>query len=314
MMKKMICLNGKKGDAGLSFQQLLFALAEMLIGAFLILLLLQLVLSGSKNAEATIIATDISTTMRTASSYPYPIYLSHTSDLSKGAINIKQDSIRVDISKGTYTMPLRVIRGITIQEKNFFNPLSIPIISMRDKIFFSDEGVQIMICEKLYKFPAGKKFTILYEDQNIEEKQKLNQLQDGINLLYSVDEKKNQIKIINHEDEDSQKIKISFNQDNNRTTIIHNKLEHEHETFVCYMKNAFSNENYKEISQVQIINQPETKILEIQLPSNNYLNNYLTNQEFEEHRKKTNVRSQTDLMQNYAIMIYYALLEIVEKE
>jgi len=307
-------IKGKRGDAGLSMQQLLFALAEILIGIFLMILLLNMVISGSRNAEATLIATDFTTTLRTISSYPYAVYFAHTTNLSQGAINIKQDTIRVDILKGTHTAPLKIVKGITIQEKNFFNPKNIPIISLNNKIVFTDQEIQEMICKKLYKYPTQKTFTIIYEEQNQEEKQKLNQLKEGINLLQSRDAQKpeHHIKITDKEEPNSQIIKITMNKENNNTIITYNLVIHEHETFACYMKHAFENEKHKEISNTQIIQKPETNTIEIQLPSNEHLNNYLTKKEYEEHRITTNVRTQTDLMQNYAIMIYYTLLEIVE--
>ena len=314
MIKK---IKGKKGegDAGLSIQQVLFYASEIAIGALIIILSLQLIFASVRNSEATLVAKDFTTTLQTISSYPYAIYFSYTGDLSQGAIQIRENTIRADLAKGTHTAPLNVIRGIKIQEKDFFNPKHIPIISLRDKIMFTEDEVQEMICEKSYKFPPKQKFRLIYDEKNADEREKLKMLQDGINLLYQqdVDTKRNNIILINYEDENAQELRISFNQDTNQTTIIYNNIINEHEAFSCYAKNIFSNNNYKEISQLYIIG-TDTEKIEIKLPSVNHLQEFITHSKFEEKRQITRLNTNTALMQNYAIMIYYTLKETVELE
>lgn len=308
----MKIIKGKKADSGIILQKLMFYGAELFLIALIILSTIYLINNTTKNNEAKLIAQDLSALIKTSSSYPYVSYVSYSANISDGSISIQEDRIRVSTKRGISTAPLKLIKDMQIEEKFFVNPQGIPIITLRNQILFSGEELNEMICEQLRKYNYNKEFKIIYEHKNREEQQKLEQLKQGMMLIYgqNTDLKINKIIITETETENTQKIKISFNEEN-ETKIIYNPVHEEQETFICYIKNTLA-ELIKEEYSSLIIETEEIDTIQIQLPSNQHINNFLIKTEHEETRKNLNIRSQTDIMQKYAIYIYETLERITQ--
>ncbi len=303
-----------EGDAGLSIQQVLFYAAELAVGALIILLVLQLVFFSVRDAEAQVIARDFAATLKTMSVYPYTSYFFYPADLSAGSINIYEDRVRVNMDKGSHTAPLNLARGITVQERNFLNPQSIPIIKFGNEFFFSGEGLSEMNCDKTYKLQRGQNFFINYESESEQERQKLDELKKGIELIHSVERQRdsNRFQILNREGPDTIKITISFNTEEHNLLVFESSKK-EHEGFACYLREEFLKKD--------IANKPtlfsdfkESEDLELRIPSVNHLNNYLSNETFKEHREQKGTDSTTELMQTYAKAIYDALTKTIREQ
>lgn len=301
-------IKGKKGDAGLSTQQVLFYAAELAISAIIIILALQLMFSTVRGSEAQLVARDFVNTIQTMLSYPYAIYFLYPANLSTGSIDITKDNVRVYMNRGSFTAPLKLSRRMTIEETYFLNPKTLPIISFRDKIMFDNQEATELLCEKLYKLPRGQKFTIIYETNTIEEQKKANHLQTGLNILNP--ETNTKFKILEREDLNSQRIKISFGKEDT-TTIVHDASKKEQEMFFCYARKKLSTPQKLGISPLTT-EYTETETIQIILPSTDHLNQYLIKEEFKEHRQKNNIKTDIDLMQTYSIMIHEILKKIVE--
>lgn len=301
-MKKM---NKKgEGDAGLGIQQILFYVAELAVGAIIILLVLQMVFFSVRDAEAQIIARDFTATLKTMSVYPYTSYFFYPANLSKGSINIYEDSVRVNIEKGAYTAPIRLARGVIVEERNFLNPQSIPIIKFRNEFFFSGDDLSEINCDRMFKLQRGQKFFLIFESKNDDEKRKLLELKNGIDLIHAI-QGNNKVQIVNREESEAINIRISFNTEE-QNLLVYDSSTKEHEGFACYLREEFLRQEIAN-KPVLFLDYEESDEMKLKLPSANYLVDYLTNETFNEHRQNMRINSETDLMQTYAKTIYEAL-------
>lgn len=310
MIKKM----NKKGDGDpLSLQQVLFKAAEIAVGAFIIIVVITLLISSVRNSHSQQVSRDFASTLQTISAYPYTTYFVYTADLSDGAITIREDNVRVDLKRGSYTAPLRIPREVNVQEKHFYNPSAVPIISHGKEIFFSDENTAQITCETLYTLPFKTTFFIEYDATNQEQQTMLNQLKAGIERIHDIYARANTNHKLNIDDryrENAQQIKISFEEDAS-LKLVYDAAKKEHEMFACFARLKFTNKPLSDISffSTQF---KETNTIELRLPNIDRLREYITSEEYTEQRSETNIRTETDLIDVYSRTIYEILLKIVQ--
>ncbi len=302
-------IKNKKGSAGNTLQQIMFYAGELLAGIFVIIAAINLINAASQNAEAELIAGDVKYTLESLSTYPYTSYLSYAAGLTGTSVNINQDEVSVRTTRGNADTPLKIPGGRRVEEANFFNAQEIPMILMEGVIRFGDEQIKKIGCEKEFKFNPPKKFSIIYEYETVDERNKLDQVRIGINQLYKPDGENRAIsgiEILDRETEDSLNIIIKINPETSNTIIKYDSEQEGHKTFACYAQQLLRQE-FQTFTRLQEVEERNTNIT-IYLPNEIYLKEFVENEEYEEDRENLRITTTTGLMQEYSKIIFNEII------
>lgn len=230
----MKLFKNKKGDVGGTGQQQLFYLAEIIIGAIVIVGGIYLTLNISGSTDTEVITKDISVLINTITHQTNNLAYTYALPEFVTQLKISKDSITLYSNKGSTTQKIKTKKDINLEPITLIMPSELPIFFLYDEGKISFEQGDKSSCTNLRLLDKKQKFVITTKGTNSEQETILNELKTYMEINDILKE------IFSNENQNTE-IELMFTEQNNFTITLPDSVEYE--ALNCYAKTMFQNEN-----------------------------------------------------------------------
>jgi len=129
---------GKKGEEGRGGQQIIFLVAELMVGALILIGTINITLNAVTDTDEEVISNDLGLTIMTVTAAPYDLYYKYAPNLEDYSVTVDETTVKVESLKDSASYRFLPMKEVLINSAFIAKTISFPIRFSDNKVLFED--------------------------------------------------------------------------------------------------------------------------------------------------------------------------------